>query len=358
MKKRNFFKIAMAGIMVCSGFALVACGGSQDDQSAFKKMDSLVEEMKANSSSDSDNSKLFRTGNVYNLSSEFILSSFNLTEDKTYQALFALPMNYISSHYNILKDVEAKKDLTNEDRQAINQLKTDIDAMQSEYNKLNLQYQRLKTFPNASGHEIIYQGELQEYRYKTTDIVGTTYKVALSLANVEEEVLSFYTGKVTKSKLEVQDSVEIRDYLSLFVGQDYYTLLLKNSKSSNLSESVEVIENANNDFESFVKEICVPTELKVLSTGTSGGTTVAYNSKVDNLLKVNGLIKNDREIMTRATNEFSFYNFMLSYSGDEKLNIDNIKDLKNYEDIHVHAIEDYFSITLKGYTNNIKSVII
>lgn len=354
---KKIFKIAMAGIVICSGMAMFACGESAPDKNSFEKMDALVQQMKENSSNDAENKKMFTSGNVYNLESDYILSSFNLMEDESYQALFALPMNYISSHYQVLKDIEAKKDLTNDDKNAINALKTNIDAMQTEYNKLSLQYERLKTFANTAGHEIIYQGELQEFRYKTTDIVGATYKVAISLANVEEEVLDFYSGKINKSSLTVQDTVEMRDYLSLYVGQDYYTLILKNCKSSNLSESVAMINSIKVDFKNFVKEVCAPSELKSLSSSSVGGSAIAYNSKIDNLLEVNELLKNDRQIMLKATSEFSFYDFMLSYNG-ENFDIESVKDLHNFQDLHVSAIEDYFKTTLKYYTNYIKSIIV
>ncbi len=352
MKQSKFLKIGLAAIILSSSLALFACGGQADNSTAYQKVDELVEVINQNQGT----GKLFSKSQVYNLSSDYIISSFVSIDDSVYKALFAIPMNYIASHYSVLSALDEMENISKSGKEAIETLKNNVDVMKDEYFKLDAQFQRLKTFSDLT-HQKIYEGEIQRFRYQSTDIIGATYNVALSLANVEEEVFDFYSGKVKKETLTQDDSRELRDYLALFVSQDYYTLLLKNCKSTNLSAKVDTINSARASFASFVRTFSAANNLKDL-TQNSADETEPYQSKVDHLLKINKLLMEDRKIMIEATNQFSYYDFLLSYNGEGKLDIDQEEGLKNYEDVHVHSIEDYFSSKLTCYILNISSTLV
>ena len=282
--KKKIFKGLLAGVLLCTSVTLFACGDEVKNQDiVFDKASAIVTEM-------NEERGLFESGSVYNVQSNYLLSSLKTGNDTLYSGLFVIPMNYIANHYQALSDLKGKDNLSGEVMEDIDNLAENLTELDNALDTVKAQYDRLMAFSsNDQTHDIIYEGALQLLRYDTTDIVGKAYKTAISLAQVEEGAFETYSGMITAENLTTADSGKLRDYLSLYVGYDYYTLLLKNCQSFDMTDNVEFLGNIENNFSSYMQNIVSVSEngLNSLFSGASGGTVIYNNIAVTGLLKAN-----------------------------------------------------------------------
>ena len=370
--KSKIFKSALAAVLICSSVALCACdNGKKTDVPVYTSLSSLVKEINETGKE----SKLLISGirTWGDRRSDYVLTPFDeKIEDHYFQTLFIVPMNYIADHYETIKELDAVKKMTKEQKSAVDTLKSDVNNMKNEFEDTLKNFTRLNSFTNT---QVIYDDELQNFRFQATELIGATYKVALSLASVEDVFFRTYSGMVNKEELTEKDSVMLRDYLSLFIAQDFYTLACMNAKSVHLENKVQVIydvfdedpDRKEDDIskaplgiyaKDFLKEVYCIKNLASLSasSGTTGGEA-AYNSKVSDLLEANAILKNDREILLNATSKFSYYDYLKSYTGELPLSSETMSASKGYEDVYARTIENYFNVTLKKHIKYLASIL-
>lgn len=344
--KKKIFKGLLAGVLLCTSVTLFACGDEVKNQDiVFDKASAIVTEM-------NEERGLFESGSVYNVQSNYLLSSLKTGNDTLYSGLFVIPMNYIANHYQALSDLKGKDNLSGEVMEDIDNLAENLTELDNALDTVKAQYDRLMAFSsNDQTHDIIYEGALQLLRYDTTDIVGKAYKTAISLAQVEEGAFETYSGMITAENLTTADSGKLRDYLSLYVGYDYYTLLLKNCQSFDMTDNVEFLGNIENNFSSYMQNVVSVSEngLNSLFSGASGGTVIYNNIAVTGLLKANEKMIAERTSLSTALSEFSYYdNYLYPNAGEEG----------EFTHVNIGQIENYFNLFLVEYTNYIQSVIV
>ena len=347
--KKKYLTGILAGLALCSSFTMLACGPSDENKDlVFDKTNEIISTMQ-------DSNGLFKQSTIYNVESDFIFSSFKYESDSFYNALFVIPMNYITSHYKILNELEGKKDLSSEDVELIDNFTDTLTELNNAYQTVAQQYERLEAFTsNDQTHEIIYEGALQVFRYDTTDIIGKAYQVAIELSEIEQNVFNVYGSMVTADNLTTDDTANIRDYLSIYVGYDYYSLLLKNCQSYDLTDDVAFLGDVENNLKLFMENV-VSVESSALNSlfgGVVGGGTAIYNNTIiTDLLNVNNKLMEERKSLQTALNEYSFYdNYVYPKDTSQEVN--------DFSEVHLHQIEQYFNLYIIEHTNYIKSIIV
>lgn len=347
--KKKYLTGILAGVVLCSSLTLFACGTDDKNKDlVYDKANQIVSTMKSSEG-------LFKSGTIYDVKTDFIFSSFKYDSDSFYNGLFAIPMNYISSHYQILSDLKGRKDLTSENIELIDNLDASLTELNNAYTVVYQQYERLEAFTsNDQTHDIIYEGALQLFRYDTTDIIGKAYEVAIDLSEIEESIFKVYSGMITSDNLTTADTAEIRDYLSIYVGYDYYSLLLKNCQSYDLTDDISFLGNVENNFKNYLQNVVAieETSLNSLFGGAVGGGTSIYNNvAITELLNVNNKMMEERKSLQTALSEYSYYDNFLNPK-------DQTQTENDFTQVHVHEIEQYFNLYMIEHTNYIKSIIV
>ena len=344
--KKKLLKGLLAGVVLCTSITLFACGEDVNNQDVvYDRASAIVTEM-------NEERGLFESGSVYGVQSNYVLSSLKTGNDSLYSGLFIIPMNYIANHYQSLSELKGKSDLSREVLDDIDALVDDLTELDNALDTVKAQYDRLMAFSsNDQTHDIIYEGALQLLRYDTTDIVGKAYETAINIAQIEEGALATYSSMITADNLTTADTAKVRDYLSLYIGYDYYSLLLKNCQSFDMTDNVDFLGDAENNFTSFMQNIVAVGEdgLNSLFSGASGGTVIYNNIAVTGLVRANDKMIAERTSLSTALSEFSYYdNYLYPNAGEEG----------EFNNVNINEIENYFNLYLIEHTNYIQSVIV
>ncbi len=356
--KNKLVRGLLAGVVMLSGLTLFACGGNDgsNPNDVYTKTNNIIEKMREDSTS------AFTTTYSYEIFSSYVFSAFKNSEDSMYNGLFVLPMNYISSHYKTLENIKNEKNISNEGINAINNLSAKLDSLEASYKSMQEEYKRLKIFDSSTGvHEGIYNGALQNFRYEATSIIGSAYSVAIEIANVEETVFKVYSGMKDK-EITTNDSLKIKDYLSLFVGYDYYNLLLNNCHSVDLTTKVGFVGQVETKFASFMREFAkfkadglknlVEQYQEEVGEGEDKEIIVTYDNKaIDKLLSANRILSEERKNLETALSKYSFYD---NYFNSEDIN----ESSDQFTQVHVDEIEAYYNLYLVEHTKFIKSILV
>lgn len=368
MKMKKLSLIALSGLVACSGFALFACGEgkAQQEKSIYEVMTSLVKEVNENHKID-NGKDLF--AEINNSQSERIYKFSTFTDndkfDYCYNQLFTLPMMYISQYHSSLQELSGIKKLSKEVSDEIKTLRKEAGEMLEGFEELKIEYEILSTFQQDT---VIYADELQNFRYQATNLISDTYDVAFSLARLEEKQFKSYSSLVNKSynseaettseetNLDegLEDGKKLRDYLSLFVGNDYFSLLLKNSRSVDLTGKVNVIKSAHENFESYISDVYNQEAQSLAGENSSQGGAAAYNKKVDKIYGLLDRLAGDREILKTANEKFSIYDYLKNYTGDLPLDISQLEYSKDFADVHGSTINKYYTTNLLNFTEFLK----
>ncbi len=349
-------KLASIGIAFCLGAACVMMSACGDDTSKieYTSLPTIIEEMSTSTSG------MLETTTIDHVSSKFILSPLNNSANNYFNECLIIPINYISkynSQLSLLKD----KTFSGEQQQAIDNLEIDLASFKVNYTALVSEYDRLVTFTDKSS--VIYEGALQQFKYKATDFISSTYEVAISLADVQKRCLNIFSDMVTTNLGEF-NMAQLRDYLALQVGYDYYKVLLESSNSNNFvvnSEAgtitlVNLINSTKTKLTNFIRDFYGATTLKNLTkVDVTEGDNITYkNIGIKKLLSAQEDFASEREFVAKSFEKFSLYKFYNTYH----CNLQSAMNDEAYADVYYSKIQSYYKTYLPNYTDYLKSILI
>lgn len=359
MKKKNIMTMCLAGILLCSSVALFACGERKPEEEvvSYNTLSSLVSDMKSN--------EMFSATSVEGVQSNFCLKPF-LSTMTYYNELFIMPMNYIETYHVNLQAIKDLPSINSEQDKYITQLEKDIPKLSEAFDSVLYQYKRLTAF--SSEHQTIVQGALQLYQYECTDLIGSAYQVAIDIATIEEKVFGRFDAMVTAEQVTKDDSKMIRDYISLFIGKDYYNALLVSSNSKNFNTSGDAnvtrfgtfYTGLKTDLTNYVRDIHGATSFKSLESdpitvGEGEDAQLVYNHiAITDLIASHQTMEEERVSLQKAFGQFSFYQFYQYYN----CNLNTYNNVNEFISIYYGEIKNYYNSFIHLQMNYIKSVLI
>lgn len=338
MKKR-LLTAMVACLMMLSAFTLFACGKNEKPKDySFTQLTSLTAEMK-------QNTEIFETSSVDGVLSPYNFKAFSSSEYQYlsfYNECFVIPMQFIERSYADLAKLK-ETSLNKAGKVAVEKLNKSVDVMNEDYQGVKSIANNLKVFPSDSG--IIYQGALQQFQYECTNLIASAYDVALNIAAVEGSVFNLYQNLRT-NELKTDDTRKLRDYFSLQIGKDYFTLLLDsmNSKIVTTSENLEfqnLMSSAKTGLSTFLATFVSKdvTELKNLQGEPTQIIGEYDNKAVSELLAKQTDLEQEHKILSKCFDKFSLYDFYVRYN----CNIKSYENDMQYASIYFDYIQNYYN---------------
>lgn len=357
MKKRLCTAL-VACVMALSAFVLVACGGeSKPTDYAYTELSTLTETMRKDD-------YLFVSGTVDGIPTSYSIKALSGGDYEYYNEVLIIPMTYIHRNLASLETIKYIKSLTGEQKSAVDALNGSVDVMNSNYQRLKAQSVNLNSFPVGG---TLYEGALQGFQYECTKFISSVYEVAFDMADVEVTVFNRFEEMKTRALVE-EDSVRVRNYISLDIGYDYYNLLLKSSNSkrftatkessTNVHEFTTFVDNAKLGLKNYLTSVYAiwPSNLKSLqSEPKAEGTTFVYNNTaITEILAMRDNMNEERKILKQSFDKFSLYDFYQSHN----CNLQSYENAVKYAGVYYNEIQDYYNNYAKLQNNYFKSMLV
>lgn len=356
--KKKLYSIIAACVMVISAFVLVACGEtSKPVDYSYTQLSTLTETMKKDTS-------LFEAGSIDGVTSSYLIKALNNDTHGYYNEVLVIPMTYIHRNLGDLETIKLIKNMTGEQKTAVDNLNKSVEKMTACYQTLKAQSVNLNSFPTGG---TLYEGALQGFQYECTKFISNVYDVAFDMADIEIAIFNRFEDMKTRALVE-EDSVRMRNYVSLDVGYDYFNLLLESANSKRFTATQDASTNVH-EFTSFVdkaklglKEYLVsvysiwPNGLKSMQSepNTEGATPVYNNVAVGQILEMRENMNEERKILSQSFSKFSLYDFYQSHN----CNIKSYANAVKYAEIYYNQIQDYYNNYAKLQNNYFKSMLV
>jgi len=342
MRKR-IFTLLFACVMLGGAFMFASCGEkSKPIDYSYTELNALTESMRKDD-------YLFVERDVDGVPTSYAFKALNGDLYEYYNECFIVPMTYIHRNLPDLANLKFIKNLSSSQKNDINKLNKSIDKMKASLQPLKAQAVNLNNFPSSG---TLYEGALQQYQYECTKFILNTYDVAFNLSQIEVTIYNRFNEMKTRA-LNQDDSVIVRNYLSLKIGKDFTKLLLENSNSklfttatdasTDVVEFKKFIDTSKTSLRNFIKYFYAiwPTNLKNLqSEPIVEENVVTYNNvKIDELLNMESVLDEERTILNKSFDKFSVYKFYQEHNCNLKSYSNQVK----FADVYYNEIQDYFN---------------
>lgn len=358
MKTRKIcLSLVLCLCALLSVFTLTGCGGSVvgDVQKSFAELDESYTKY----------AEVFQLGTLEDgLETKYVVNygvdfaNFSPTNQEKYDALkekynvmLALSSKYIDSNKAYVTAL-AEEDMTDETKNALKNLYTKIDSY-IKYLPTFVEERNIfkNHFDNFSGNADANLAVLTKFKKSYGQLVNKNLDISLALANVIETTEIFDLLQSTEPT--EKDTEIVKDYITTKMLPIFNQLLIEETETSfayydysggAISQIKTVVNNLEDKFSSFKTSLAL-----------SNATCKALGSKE----KMQELFKNANDFFVEMQNystsvsELKIYDLVINNGND----FEEHKKQVPYAEIYFEKIDQFVSITLGSFMDNLASVV-
>jgi hypothetical protein len=337
--KRSILSIMLTAILCVSAVIFFGCGTTSE--STVATYSEAVTTYKNDTS-------LFSTGYIYNVSTNYYLNDFSYKENgksvagyQQYQALNAMGLNFIEKYYSLLDGISYVGDYSS--------LNKSVENMNNAYKQMKEEHSKFVTV-GSTVTEKIYNGYFARYRVSAITFIDTVYTSANALADfistnvyTDNDIVGNDAEAVEEEENEETDKEE-ESGLSASAKYDFYI-------------NRHLLKIAT-DFEKFFLESCKGQNLSSDAYSKTGTLLNSFCTQImtktfnlpnsENLALVKvvlNAVNGDRTSVNTALSNFSLYDYS---------NIDSYIDSNSNMQTYYDRIESYYFGT-NSVLNNLKT---
>lgn len=312
--KKKFLLSALSLLLVFSSMALIACGDDREKVNPTTTFETTLQSFV-------EENALFKNSSVQGINTKYYFNNFTSKsggivreDDQNYILLNAYAMNYIEEYYPLLTGLKGYK---------YSSLYSGLDALTESFDEVKVYAQKIADVGEEVEEEV-YNGFFANYKYYARDFINDAYSLAMSLSDFLINKVN-YTSSLGSDKQTLEVVEFYLDSQILYVFNDYRALLIDSAKGQQLTNS-DIYNQAISDIQLYAslarRTVKMPTAEIMADT-------------IDLANHVNG----ERGYTMEALDNFSIYDFMMTYDGD----ITSYQKDEEGADAYYAQLQSYFA---------------